>query len=630
MCGIAGKISFSTPVTPQSVEAMCTAIKHRGPDDSGVYISPDQNIGLGHRRLSIIDLSPLGHQPMRYLDRYEIVFNGEIYNFQEKREALQKEGYTFQSQSDTEVIMALYDKYKEKCLDHLRGMFALALYDEQEQVLFCARDRVGKKPFKYYFDGNTFLFASELKAILTQSEYQKEIDYEAIHHYLTLQYVPAPLTGFVGIKKLEPAHYLILDLKTRALKKERYWKIDYSKKLSLSETEWKKRILEKLEESVRLRMISDVPLGAFLSGGIDSSAVVALMAKHSDKPIKTFSIGFQEEKYNELPYARKIADQFKTDHTEFIVEPDAIDILPLLVRQYEEPFADSSALPTYYVSKLTREHVTVALNGDGGDENFAGYTRYAAFRASLFLENFSWLAKTIGVPITRLIKNILPTTFFDRLYRLTTSLATDYRERYMGFTSYFTNEQKEELYTDSFRKNIRGENTYDLIGKQFLESGSNDKTEQAVYADFATYLPEDLLTKVDIASMAVSLEGRSPFLDHEFLELTAQIPFSLKLKGFNNKKYILKEALCGIIPDEILFRPKMGFGVPIDAWFRDELKTYSQDKLLHGELVRRKLFRPEAIQKLLHTHTSTQINYSPQIWALLTLELWLEEYFKKS
>ena len=630
MCGIAGKISFSTPVTPQSVEAMCTAIKHRGPDDSGVYISPDQNIGLGHRRLSIIDLSPLGHQPMRYLDRYEIVFNGEIYNFQEKREALQKEGYTFQSQSDTEVIMALYDKYKEKCLDHLRGMFALALYDEQEQVLFCARDRVGKKPFKYYFDGNTFLFASELKAILTQSEYQKEIDYEAIHHYLTLQYVPAPLTGFVGIKKLEPAHYLILDLKTRALKKERYWKIDYSKKLSLSETEWKKRILEKLEESVRLRMISDVPLGAFLSGGIDSSAVVALMAKHSDKPIKTFSIGFQEEKYNELPYARKIADQFKTDHTEFIVEPDAIDILPLLVRQYEEPFADSSALPTYYVSKLTREHVTVALNGDGGDENFAGYTRYAAFRASLFLENFSWLAKTIGVPITRLIKNILPTTFFDRLYRLTTSLSLHYRERYMGFTSYFTNEQKEELYTDSFRKNIRGENTYDLIGKQFLESGSNDKTEQAVYADFATYLPEDLLTKVDIASMAVSLEGRSPFLDHEFLELTAQIPFSLKLKGFNNKKYILKEALCGIIPDEILFRPKMGFGVPIDAWFRDELKTYSQDKLLHGELVRRKLFRPEAIQKLLHTHTSTQINYSPQIWALLTLELWLEEYFKKS
>lgn len=630
MCGIAGKISFSTPVTPQSVEAMCTAIKHRGPDDSGVYISPDQNIGLGHRRLSIIDLSPLGHQPMRYLDRYEIVFNGEIYNFQEKREALQKEGYTFQSQSDTEVIMALYDKYKEKCLDHLRGMFALALYDEQEQVLFCARDRVGKKPFKYYFDGNTFLFASELKAILTQSEYQKEIDYEAIHHYLTLQYVPAPLTGFVGIKKLEPAHYLILDLKTRALKKERYWKIDYSKKLSLSETEWKKRILEKLEESVRLRMISDVPLGAFLSGGIDSSAVVALMAKHSDKPIKTFSIGFQEEKYNELPYARKIADQFKTDHTEFIVEPDAIDILPLLVRQYEEPFADSSALPTYYVSKLTREHVTVALNGDGGDENFAGYTRYAAFRASLFLENFSWLAKTIGVPITRLIKNILPTTFFDRLYRLTTSLATDYRERYMGFTSYFTNEQKEELYTDSFRKNIRGENTYDLIGKQFLESGSNDKTEQAVYADFATYLPEDLLTKVDIASMAVSLEGRSPFLDHEFLELTAQIPFSLKLKGFNNKKYILKETLRGIIPDEILFRPKMGFGVPIDTWFRDELKTYSQDKLLHGELVRRKLFRPEAIQKLLHTHTSTQINYSPQIWALLTLELWLEEYFKKS
>lgn len=630
MCGIAGKISFAHAVPPQAVEHMCDAIKHRGPDDHGVYISPDQKVGLGQRRLAIIDLSPLGHQPMRYLDRYEIVFNGEIYNFQEKREALQKEGYTFTSHSDTEVILALYDKYREKCVDHLRGMFAFALYDEKEQVLFCARDRVGKKPFKYYFDGQTFLFASELKAILTQPEYQKAIDYEAIHHYLTLQYVPAPLTGFVNIKKLEPAHFLLLNLKTKALKKERYWKLDYGKKLKLSETEWKKRILEKLEESVKLRMIADVPLGAFLSGGIDSSAIVAMMTKHSTQPVKTFSIGFKEEKYNELPYARMIAEKFKTNHTEFIVEPQAIEILPMLVRQYEEPFADSSALPTYYVSKLTREHVTVALNGDGGDENFAGYTRYAAFQSSLFLEKFSWLAKTIGVPVTSCLKNLFHTTLFDRIYRLTKSLSVDYRERYMGFTSYFTNEQKEELYTEEFKQSIQGENTYSLIAREFLQSGSTNKTEQAVYADFAMYLPDDLLTKVDIASMTVALEGRSPFLDHELLELTAQIPFGLKLKGLNNKKYILKEALRGLIPDEILFRPKMGFGVPIDTWFRGELKAYSTDKLLRGELVTRGLFERVAIEKILHTHVSTNINYAPQIWALLTLELWLEEYFKKS
>ncbi len=629
MCGIAGKISFSSQsVTQGMVETMCEAIKHRGPDDHGAYVSPDGQVGLGHRRLAIIDLSPLGHQPMRYLDRYELVFNGEIYNFQEKRSELEKDGYTFRSHSDSEVILALYDKYREKCVDHLRGMFALAIYDEQEQVLFCARDRVGKKPFKYFFDGNVFLFASELKAILTQPEYTKETDYEAIHHYLTLQYVPAPLTGFVGIKKLEPAHYLVLDLKIKALRKERYWKLDYSKKLDLSEAEWQKRILDKLEESVKLRMISDVPLGAFLSGGVDSSAVVAMMAKHSKQPVKTFSIGFKEEKYNELPYAKKIAEQFKTDHTEFIVEPHAIDVLPLLVRQYEEPFADSSALPTYYVSKLTREHVTVALNGDGGDENFVGYTRYAAFQSSLFLEHFAWLAKTIGVPITRLLKNTFRTTLFDRIYRLTESLSVDYRERYMGFTSYFTNEQKERLYTDAFREKITGENTYSLVAKQFLESGSKNKTEQAVYADFALYLPEDLLVKVDIASMTVALEGRSPFLDHEFLELTAQIPFNLKLRGLNNKKYILKKALAGLLPHDILYRPKMGFGVPIDNWFRGELRDYTRVKLLQGQLVSRGLFRKEAIEELLHTHTSTQVNFSPQIWALLTLELWFEEYFK--
>ncbi len=630
MCGIAGKISLSDrSVSAEAVESMCDAIRHRGPDDSGIYHSPDQKVALGHRRLAIIDLSPLGHQPMRYLDRYEIVFNGEIYNFQEKRTMLEKHGYVFKSHSDTEVILALYDKYREKCVEHLRGMFAFAIYDEREQTLFAARDRVGKKPFKYFFDGKTFLFASELKAILTQPEYVREPDYIAIHHYLTLQYVPAPLTGFVGIWKLEPGHYLRLDLKTKSLEKERYWKLDYSEKLDLSEEEWKKRIINTLEESVKLRMISDVPIGAFLSGGVDSSAIVALMARNSSQPIKTFSIGFKEEKYNELPYARQVAEAFGTDHTEFVVEPHAIDLLPLLVRHYEEPYADSSALPTYYVSKLTREHVTVALNGDGGDENFAGYTRYAAFQVSTLLDRFDPLNRAIGKPLARLLSSQIRNTFFDRLHRFSKSLSADYRKRYLSYTAYFTNEQKADLYTDHFKSIVTGVDTYDIIAARFLESGSNNRAEQAVYADFVTYLPEDLLAKVDIASMAVSLEGRSPFLDHELLELSAKIPFHLKLKGLNDKKYILKEALRGLVPDEVMDRPKMGFGIPIDHWFRNELKDYAYAKLQGGELVRRNIVREDAVKNILDQHTGTNINFAPHIWALLTLELWFEEYFSK-
>lgn len=606
---------------------MNAAIEHRGPDDGGSYISPDRKVGLGHRRLSIIDLSPLGHQPMRYLNRYEIVFNGEIYNFQEKRAILEKDGYTFVSHSDTEVILALYDKYREKCLDHLRGMFAFAIYDEQEQILFCARDRVGKKPFKYYIDENVILFASELKSILTQPEYHKEPDFLAIHHYLTLQYVPAPLTGFLNIKKLEPAHYLSIDLKTKNVVKKRYWKLDYSKKLSLSEDEWKLRITDKLDESTRLRMISDVPIGAFLSGGIDSSAIVAMMAKNSSSPIKTFSIGFEEEKYNELKYAKIIAEKFKTDHTEFIVKPDAIDLLPMLVRQYEEPFADSSALPTYYVSKLTRDHVTVALNGDGGDENFAGYGRYSIHKFSLYYDKLIFLHKALILPLFALAARIFKTTLFDRAYRFAESLSKPYNYRYVDYICYFTNQMKDELYTDSFREKMHTKDSYKIIADKFRESGSHNKIEQAVYADFSTYLADDLMTKVDIDTMAVSLEGRSPFLDHEFLELTAQIPFHLKLKGLNNKKYILKEALRGIIPDEVMFRPKMGFSIPVHDWFRNELKSYAYEMLLSEKALARGIFKKESIENFLETHMTTRLQFGYHIWALLTLELWFQEYF---
>lgn len=628
MCGITGKIYFSDQVVNESaILAMNEKIQHRGPDDGGAYISPDKKVGLGHRRLSIIDLSPLGHQPMNYMDRYWIVFNGEIYNFQEKKTELEKDGYVFKSHSDTEVILVLYDKFGKKCLEHLRGMFSFAIYDEKEKTIFCVRDRVGKKPFKYYLNEDVFIFASELKAILTQEDYKKETDYVAIHHYLTLQYCPAPLTGFKDIKKLEPAHYLFVDLKTKKVEKERYWKLDYSQKLDLSEDEWKKRIMKKLEESVKLRMISDVPLGAFLSGGIDSSAVVALMSKLSKEPVKTFSIGFKEEKYNELKYAKIVAEKFKTDHTEFIVEPHAIELLPMLVRQYEEPYADSSALPTYYVSKMTRDFVTVALNGDGGDENFGGYGRYSVQKFSLWYDKIMPIHKYFILPISKFLAKNIKTTFFDQVYTFAKTVSEKYTYRYVNYLRYFSNEMKDEIYTDNFKQKISTVDSFNIVAEKFNKAGTKDKMDQCLYADFSTYLPDDLLVKVDIDSMAVSLEGRSPFLDHEFLELTAKIPFNLKLKRLNNKKYILKEALRDFVPDEVMFRPKMGLSVPIDVWFRGELKKYAHEMLLSDNAIDRNIFKKEAIQKLLDEHVNTKISHAYRIWALITLELWFQEYF---
>lgn len=629
MCGITGKIFFNNDTVSESdVLMMNEKIMHRGPDDGGVHISADSKVGLGHRRLSIIDLSPLGHQPMNYLNRYWIVFNGEIYNFQEKREMLEKDGYVFRSKSDTEVILALYDRFGKECLKHLRGMFAFAIYDEKEKTIFCARDRVGKKPFKYYLDENIFMFASELKAILTQKEYKKEVDFIAIHHYLTLQYCPAPLTGFKDIKKLEPAHYLFIDLKTKKVEKERYWKLDYSQKLDLSEDEWKKRIMAKLEESVKLRMISDVPLGAFLSGGIDSSAIVGLMSKLSDKPVKTFSIGFEEEEYNELPFAKMIADKFKTDHTEFIVKPDAIEVLPMLVQQYEEPYADSSALPTYYVSKLTREHVTVALNGDGGDENFAGYGSFSVFKFSLLYEKIKILNNILAIPAGNIAEKLFKKDFFSKALTFLKSINLDYKKRYTSYTQYFDNNQKNNLYTDKFKNKVSvKDDTYGIMAKKFEESGTKNKLDQLLYQHFNTYLPDDLMAKVDMASMLVALEGRSPFLDHELIELCAKIPVNLKLKGFNNKKYILKKSLTGLIPDEILYRKKRGFCLPIDNWLRKDLKQYTSDKLLNGKMIRDGLFKRDMIKNILDEHCNTEINNSSKIWNLLVLELWLEEYF---
>src|SRR3989344_5805100 len=478
MCGIAGKISFdSSNVLLSDISRMNAAVAHRGPDGDGTYLSRSHKVGLGHRRLAIIDLSALGNQPMRYMNRYEIVFNGEIYNFTEQRIKLEHMGYPFTSHTDTEVIMALYDKYGTDCLQFLRGMFAFALYDEKTNILFCARDRTGQKPFKYYSSDTTFIFASELKSILTQKEYKKSIDKSAVRDYLVLQYVPGSQTGFTDIKKLAPAEYLLVHCDTGKIEKEKYWDISYLPKKEQSGEQWKRSILTGLRSAVREQMIADVPLGIMLSGGIDSSLIVALMAEQSTNPIETFSVGFEHQRNNELPYARIIAKRFKTSHHELIVSPAHIDILPQLARTMEEPFGDHGVLPTFLISKLIREQVTVALNGDGGDENFAGYDRYTAYKLSRLLSSAS--------RIIQLMMRIAPhNEHSHRLLQFTRTLSLPPAQRYLRYISYIPPE-------------IAYAASHNPIAAAWQHSSSRNWLDTLLSTDFHTYLPGALLPKVD-------------------------------------------------------------------------------------------------------------------------------------
>lgn len=625
MCGIVGKIKLNDkPVIHSEITAMVQALIHRGPDNQGIYCKG--SVGLGHSRLSIIDLSVSGHQPMASYDgKTWITFNGEIYNFNELRSDLEKDDYIFRSKTDTEVILALYKKYGENCLNFLRGMFAFAIWDEDTQRLFMARDRIGKKPLKYYYDPSQqiFIFASEIKAILKNTEVKKEINHEALDHYLSLQYIPSPLTIFRSIYKLPPAHYLTLQDGKIEIKK--YWWLDFNKKSVLTEDEWKKSILDKLREAVSLRMISDVPLGAFLSGGIDSSAIVAIMSTLSRIPVKTFSIGFKESNYDETRYARIIAEKFKTEHHEFIVEPRAIEILPQLAYHYDEPFADSSAIPTWYLSQLTRRYVTVALNGDGGDETFAGYNRYMIYKADLFSRKFpSILDYRLLKKGAWILNNIFQTRATQKLNRFFSMQDINPQANYIRRIFYFNSRDKEDLYSDFFKERVKKneiKKSEEILERLFRESGNSNWLDQALYTDIYSYLPEDLMVKVDIASMAHSLECRSPYLDHEFLELTAKIPSSLKINGLN-KKYILRETLRTLLPSTILDRPKMGFGVPLDYWFRNELGPFLKERLLSRTAVDRGLFRREAIEQLIKEHTNRKMDNSYRLWSLLFLEEW--------
>ncbi|MCK4648259.1 asparagine synthase (glutamine-hydrolyzing), partial [bacterium] len=572
--------------------------------------------------LSIIDLET-GQQPIHNENKsIWVVFNGEIYNFKELKKNLERKGHKFYTQSDTETIVHLYEDYGTDCVKYLRGMFAFAIWDERKRKLFLARDRMGQKPIIYLTFNNSLIFASEIKSILQVPEIKREIDFKALDYYLTYQYIPSPLTIFQGIKKLPPASILTCG-ENGQIKIERYWDLSFRSKVKMSEEEYSQRILGLLTEATRLRLISDVPLGAFLSGGIDSSAVVGLMSQLTSQPVKTFSIGFDEEDFSELDYARIIAKLFGTDHHEFIIKPRIVDILPQLIWHYDEPCADSSTIPVYYIAQETRKYVTIALSGDGGDESFAGYERYRAHKIASYYEKLPRFLreKIITKVLFHFPEPAKRKSLLRRLKHFSQAISLSPEERNIYWHSYFNKEEKNRLYSQEMKERVKNINSSDYLLEVYRKSDGKDFLDQTLFVDLMTYLPENILVKMDIATMAHSLEARSPFLDHKLMEFNATIPSNLKLRGLTSK-YILKKALKELLPTKILKRGKMGFGVPIGKWFRKELKDYLREILLDKRSLSREYFKRKRIEELLAEHVSGKIDHGYRLWALLNLELW--------
>ena len=635
MCGICGKIAHGARanerVSPELLGAMTSQMVHRGPDDDGTLLRhyPDYSVGLGHRRLSIIDLSTAGRQPLsNETGTVWVLLNGEIYNFAELRSQLEGKGHQFSSRTDSEVIVHLYEDYGEGAVKKLRGMFALAIWDEERGRLLLARDRLGKKPLFYSEGPGHFLFASELNALMEDPSISSELDWASLADYLALSYIPIPRSIFRSVRKLPPAHFLLWEKGRVSL--QRYWTVDNSPKWIASEEEYIEGILEALRESTRLRLVSDVPLGALLSGGIDSSAVVATMAGLMDRPVKTFSIGFEVDVFNELPHARRIAERFGTDHHEFVVRPDAVEVLPQIVRHFGEPFADSSALPTYYLAKMTREHVTVALNGDAGDETFGGYERYVALGLA---HRFDRLPLSVRQGLCLALRPVLGNSLKEkglrrRLRRFLDALPLSSAGRYLRWMSIAQEELRPHLYSPSllgaWESEGRGHPLADGYESLVEAPEIENLAEGAMRLDLVTYLPNDLLVKMDIMTMAHALEARSPFLDHKFVELAASIPSRFKVRG-RQTKYILKRALASLLPPDIIHRGKMGFGVPLARWFRSELKEYAREVLLDPASLRRGYFQPSAVEALLRQHALEEEDHGYLIWSLLVLELWHRE-----
>jgi asparagine synthase (glutamine-hydrolysing) len=616
MCGIAGMLRRDgQPVDESVVRRMTDRLVHRGPDGEGLHVAGP--VGIGHRRLAIIDVSG-GAQPMVSDDGATwLTFNGEIYNYRELRHELMASGTRFRTRSDTEVILRGYEAWGIGVIPRLRGMFAFAIWDARRRRMLLARDRLGIKPLVYAWDGRSLRFASELKAIVADPDVPRDLDWAAVRDYFTYHCVPGPRTIFRGIDKLPPAAYLLCSLDGGEPYVRRYWRLPMAPDHSVSEVGWCERLRHVLDETVRLHMVSDVPLGAFLSGGVDSSAVVASMARTSSRPVKTFSIGFEEADFDELRYARLVARRYGTEHIELVVKPRVVEVLPRLAWHFDEPFADASAVPTYCVSQITREHVTVALSGDGGDESFAGYRRYAD--ALRLAERADALPLALAKPLARAAAACLPHGAPGR--GVLEMFTMPPLERYHRMMTFGTGTTIAGLLSPAAREQVAAQPIPDGFARLAAEARTSGYLSTLQYIDLHHYLPEDILTKVDRTSMAVSLETRVPLLDHVLVELAARMPESLKLHG-GRGKYVLKRVMEQALPREVLTRSKMGFGVPLGRWFRSELKDFAVEILTARRARQRGIVSPDAVTGLLDTHLRGMRDRSPQLWALICFELW--------
>ncbi len=625
MCGICGKLSH-TRITEEEIRSMAKIMSHRGPDEEGVYING--NVGLGHRRLSIIDLNT-GTQPISNEDdSIWIVFNGEIYNHLDLRKELEASGHVFKTQTDTEVIVHLYEEYGRSCVNKLRGMFAFGIWDEKAKRIFLARDRLGQKPLFYMEHNGSFLFASEIKSILQDKSVNSSLNTVAMHNYLSLRFIPQPDTMFQGIKKLPPAHTLTYE--RGRVKIERYWDLNYMPKFNMSEKDIIAYLKELLIETVKLHLISDVPLGAFLSGGLDSSLIVALMCKVSDQPVKTFSIGVNEEDFNELPYARLVAQKYHTDHKELIVKPDLVKLLPEMIWHLDEP-SDPIAACMYYASNLASKHVKVTLGGDGGDEMFAGFDRYFGNK---IVDYYCLLPQALRRTLIGKLVGLIPDSFTYKSFAqkirwLHLMSFSSGGERYAESTSFFrfSNGAKEQLYTEDLSKELRGIDSSRCIVEAFESDNADDVLDKMLYADIMTRLPEHSLVLTDRMTMAHSLEGRSPLLDHEIAEFSARIPGELKLKG-RTLKYIQREVAREFLPPELITREKQGFGFPIAYWLRNELRELTERHLLSSKMVEDGYFSRDYITQILREHQDGKVDHHVRIWMLLNLEIWYGMYIE--
>jgi asparagine synthase (glutamine-hydrolysing) len=619
MCGIAGFVSRSEFAGEQAAEAsvvldrMCRIIAHRGPDDQGTLVTGAAALGM--RRLSIIDLAG-GRQPMSGCDpRITLVFNGEIYNYRELRRDLEARGHSFKTNSDTEAILHGYEEHGTACVEHLRGMFGIAIWDERTRSLFVARDRAGKKPLYYTLTPEgTLVFGSELKSLLQHPEVRREVSPEALDAYLSFGYVPDPLSIFKDVHKLPPGcHLTFADGRVTV---RQYWDFPFEPEEGRTEDDWVEELRVLLDEAVRVRLVADVPLGAFLSGGVDSSAVVGLMARAGDRPVKTFSIGFREDSYDELKYARVAAERFGTEHHEFTVTPDVCAVVDELVWHFDEPFADSSALPTYMVSKMARDYVKVVLSGDGGDELFAGYTRYAVDQRR---SGFARLPRVVREGLMQPLGRRLPHGARGRNF--IHNVALDPVDRYVEEVSVFTRLNKPSLYTEEFRRRLGASDPAALFLEHAARARTGEPLDALLYLDAKTYLPGDILTKVDRMTMAVGLEARAPLLDHKLIEFVGRVPARFKMRGLETK-HLFKRAVEGLVPDEILRRPKQGFGVPIQHWINSELRGRTRETLLDARATGRGYTDTSYVRLLLDEHERGRRDHATELWALFVLELW--------